>query len=54
MKKVDFLFIYEVKNRELENICLLAAELEKRGFERKRFTHGIRVLGVKLAEVEEL
>lgn len=32
MKKVDFLFIYEVKNRELENITLLAAELEKRGF----------------------
>ena len=32
MKKVDFLFIYEVKNRELENICLLAAELEKRGY----------------------
>lgn len=32
MKKVDFLFIYEVRNRELENICLLAAELEKRGY----------------------
>ena len=31
MKKVDFLFIYEVRNRELENICLLAAELEKYG-----------------------
>ncbi len=32
MKKVDFLFIYEVRNRELENIILLAAELEKRGY----------------------
>ena len=32
MKKVDFLFIYEVRNRELENISLLAAELEKRGY----------------------
>lgn len=32
MKKVDFLFIYEVKNRELENITLLAAELERRGY----------------------
>ncbi|MBP1571488.1 MAG: hypothetical protein J6C76_06270, partial [Oscillospiraceae bacterium] len=32
MKKVDFLFVYEVKNRELENITLLAAELERRGF----------------------
>ena len=32
MKKVDFLFIYEVKNRELENITLMAAELERRGY----------------------
>ena len=32
MKQVDFLFIYEVKNRELENISLLAAELEMRGY----------------------
>lgn len=32
MKQVDFLFIYEVKNRELENISLLAAELENRGY----------------------
>ncbi|MBQ5313205.1 MAG: hypothetical protein J6K30_04035 [Oscillospiraceae bacterium] len=32
MKKVDFLFVYEVKNRELENITLLAAELQRRGF----------------------
>ena len=32
MKNVDFLFVYEVKNRELENITLLAAELERRGF----------------------
>ena len=28
---VDFLFIYEVKARELENVCLLACELEHRG-----------------------
>ena len=32
MKQVDFLFIYEVKNRELENISLLAAELENRDY----------------------
>lgn len=32
MKKTDFLFVYEVKNRELENITLLAAELQRRGF----------------------
>ena len=29
---VDFLFLYELKNRELENICLLKYELEKRGY----------------------
>lgn len=28
----DFLFVYEVKNRELENICLLKVELENRGY----------------------
>jgi len=32
MIKTDFLFVYEVKNRELENITLLAAELQRRGF----------------------
>jgi surface carbohydrate biosynthesis protein len=32
MRKTDFLFVYEVKNRELENICLLKYELEKRGY----------------------
>lgn len=32
MKKTDFLFVYEIKNRELENICLLKYELEKRGY----------------------
>jgi surface carbohydrate biosynthesis protein len=32
LKKVDFLFIYEVKSRELENICLLRYELESRGY----------------------
>lgn len=32
MKEYDFLFVYEVKNRELENICLLKYELERRGY----------------------
>lgn len=33
MKKAyDFVFVYEVKNRELENDCLIACELEKRGY----------------------
>lgn len=30
--KYDFLFVYEVKNRELENIILLKYELERRGY----------------------
>lgn len=32
MKKVDFLFIYESKVRELDSICLLKYELERRGY----------------------
>ena len=32
MKNVDILFLYETRNRELENICLIKSELEKRGF----------------------
>lgn len=32
MKEVDFLFVYEVKARELENICLLKYELERSGY----------------------
>lgn len=32
LKKYDFVFVYEVKNRELEYICLLRKELEKRGY----------------------
>lgn len=32
MKKVDILFLYETKVRELENICLLKYELEHRGY----------------------
>lgn len=32
VKEVDFLFLYEVKARELENICLIRYELEKRGY----------------------
>ena len=31
MKKVDVLFLYETRVRELENICLIKSELEKRG-----------------------
>ena len=31
LKQVDFLMIYEHKVRELENLCLLKCELEKRG-----------------------
>lgn len=32
MKTYDFTFVYEVKNRELENMCLIAYELERRGY----------------------
>ncbi|MHB8131222.1 MAG: surface carbohydrate biosynthesis protein [Mobilitalea sp.] len=32
MEKVDFLFIYESRVRELENDCLLKYELERRGY----------------------
>lgn len=32
MKLYDFVFVYEVKNRELESVCLLKYELEKRGY----------------------
>lgn len=32
LKKVDFLLVYEHKMRELENLCLLAVELENRGY----------------------
>lgn len=32
MNTVDFLFVYEVKARELESICLLGAYLRKRGY----------------------
>ncbi|MEG1801334.1 MAG: hypothetical protein RR273_05095, partial [Oscillospiraceae bacterium] len=32
MKKVDFLFIYEVRSREIENLALLAAQLEHWGY----------------------
>ena len=32
MKKVDVLFLYETRVRELENICLLKYELERRGY----------------------
>ncbi|MBR5524176.1 MAG: hypothetical protein IKU51_02780 [Clostridia bacterium] len=32
MKQVDVLFLYETRVRELENICLLKHELERRGY----------------------
>lgn len=32
MKKVDILFLYETRVRELENICLIKHELERRGY----------------------
>ena len=32
IKDVDFLFVYEVRNRELDFICLLGAYLEKQGY----------------------
>lgn len=32
MKKVDVLFLYETRVRELENICLIKNELESRGY----------------------
>ena len=31
-KDVDFLFIYEVRNREIDSICLLGTYLESRGY----------------------
>lgn len=31
-EKVDFLFIYEIKPREIESICLLGYELKRRGY----------------------
>ena len=32
MKELDFLFIYEHKVRELENLCLMKYELDRRGY----------------------
>ncbi|MEA4821206.1 MAG: surface carbohydrate biosynthesis protein [Erysipelotrichales bacterium] len=32
MKKVDFLLLYEYRTRELDSMCLLKCELEKRGY----------------------
>ena len=32
MKNIDVLFLYETRVRELENICLLKYELERRGY----------------------
>ena len=32
MKEYDFVFVYEGKNRELESVCLMACELEQRGY----------------------
>lgn len=35
MKELDFLFIYEHKVRELENLCLMKYELDRRGYRTK-------------------
>lgn len=35
MEKLDFLFVYEHKVRELENLCLLKYELDRRGYKTK-------------------
>ena len=35
MEELDFLFIYEHKVRELENLCLMKYELDKRGYKSK-------------------
>ena len=35
MIKLDFLFLYEHKVRELENLCLMKYELDKRGYKTK-------------------
>ena len=32
VKKVNFLFVYETKNREIESVCLICQELERRGY----------------------
>ena len=32
MKELDFLFLYEHKVRELENLCLIKYELDRRGY----------------------
>ena len=32
LKNVDFLFVYDVKNREYDNLCLIAYELRRRGY----------------------
>lgn len=35
IEELDFLFIYEHKVRELENLCLLKYELDRRGYRTK-------------------
>ena len=35
LKELDFLFIYEHKVRELENLCLMKYELDRRGYKTK-------------------
>ena len=32
MRELDFLFLYEHKVRELENLCLIKYELDRRGY----------------------
>ncbi|MEG0090843.1 MAG: hypothetical protein RSA20_03405 [Oscillospiraceae bacterium] len=51
MKKVDFLFIYEVRSREIENLALLAACLEKRHYT-VAFLNSWQCLGLKYPSYE--
>ena len=32
MREVDFLFVYEVRNREMDAVCLVGAYLEEKGY----------------------
>lgn len=43
MREIDFLMIYEHKVRELENLCLLKYELEKRG-------HSVEIIHIEDSE----
>ena len=49
IKKYDILLTYEIKNREIENLCLIKRELEKRGY-----SVGIRMQYEAFFKVPEL